>query len=162
MSWTQNRANLPGWYGLREGLEAIGPELGGEMYQRWPFFRSILDNAQMSLAKSDLLIFEEYTRLIGAGETERLGLAADLEAAYRATVQAVQTVVGAELLSAEPRLKRSIELRNPYIDPIHRLQVELLRRSRGLEGGSAGMPTELERPLLLSVQGISAGVRNTG
>ena len=162
MSWTQNRANLPGWYGLKEGLEAIGPALGSEMYQGWPFFRSVLDNAQMSLAKSDLLIFEEYTRLINAGETGRTALAADLEAAYRATVHAVEVVVGAELLSAEPRLKRSIELRNPYIDPIHRLQVELLRRSRGLEGGSSGMPLELERPLLLSVQGISAGVRNTG
>jgi phosphoenolpyruvate carboxylase len=162
MSWTQNRANLPGWYGLNEGLAAIGPELAREMYQGWPFFRSVLDNAQMSLAKSDLLIFEEYLRLLGPADRGRAGLAADLETAFRATVQTVQDVVGAELLSAEPRLKRSIELRNPYIDPIHRLQVELLRRSRSAEGGPDEMPAELERPLLLSVQGISAGVRNTG
>jgi phosphoenolpyruvate carboxylase len=162
MSWTQNRANLPGWYGLREGLAEIGPELAGEMYRGWPFFRSVLDNAQMSLAKSDLLIFEEYTRLVAAAETGNAELAARLEQAYRDTVLAVQEVVGEELLSSEPRLKRSIELRNPYIDPIHRLQVELLRRSRQVEGGVEQMPAELERPLLLSVQGISAGVRNTG
>ena len=116
----------------------------------------------MSLAKSDLLIFEEYLRLLGPGESDRAGLAAGLETAFKATVQTVQDVVGAELLSAEPRLKRSIELRNPYIDPIHRLQVELLRRSRSAEGGLDEMPAELERPLLLSVQGIAAGVRNTG
>ncbi|GGQ95228.1 phosphoenolpyruvate carboxylase [Deinococcus ruber] len=153
MSWTQNRSNLPGWYGLKEGLEAIGPELCREMYAAWPFFRSMLDNAQMSLAKSDLSIFEEYLRLCSPSH-----LASKLEAAYTATVQLVEGAVGGELLNAEPRLKRSIELRNPYIDPIHRLQVELLRRSRAVEGGLDA----LERPLLLSVQGISAGVRNTG
>jgi phosphoenolpyruvate carboxylase len=162
MSWTQNRANLPGWYGLREGIAAIGPQLAREMYQGWPFFRSVLDNAQMSLAKSDLLIFEEYARLVHTADHDGAVLVRQLEEAYRATVALVQEVVGAELLSAEPRLKRSIELRNPYIDPIHRLQVELLRRSRALEGGSEQMPADLERPLLLSVQGISAGVRNTG
>ncbi|WP_407538983.1 phosphoenolpyruvate carboxylase [Deinococcus radiomollis] len=162
MSWTQNRANLPGWYGLREGLAEIGPELAGEMYRGWAFFRSVLDNAQMSLAKSDLLIFEEYTRLVPQGEPDHATLAAELEEAYKDTVKAVEGVVGEELLSTEPRLKRSIELRNPYIDPIHRLQVELLRRSRQVEGGVEQMPAELERPLLLSVQGISAGVRNTG
>ncbi|WP_424951750.1 phosphoenolpyruvate carboxylase [Deinococcus sp.] len=162
MSWTQNRANLPGWYGLKEGLAEIGPDLAGEMYRGWPFFRSVLDNAQMSLAKSDLLIFEEYTRLVPKGEQDHAQLAAQLEAAYRDTVRAIEAVVGEDLLSGEPRLKRSIELRNPYIDPIHRLQVELLRRSRQVEGGVEQMPAELERPLLLSVQGISAGVRNTG
>ncbi|WP_425147155.1 phosphoenolpyruvate carboxylase [Deinococcus sp.] len=153
MSWTQNRANLPGWYGLKEGLEAIGTPLAREMYQGWPFFRSMLDNAQMSLAKSDLSIFEEYLRLGPSSE-----LAGKLEAAYRQTVRLVEDAVGAELLHAEPRLRRSIELRNPYIDPIHRLQVELLRRARATAAGL----DELERPLLLSVQGISAGVRNTG
>ena len=153
MSWTQNRANLPGWYGLKEGLAAIGPELCREMYARWPFFRSMLDNAQMSLAKSDLSIFEEYLRLGQPSE-----LASRVGAAYGETVRLVEDAVGGELLNQEPRLRRSIELRNPYIDPIHRLQVELLRRARAVEGGLDA----LERPLLLSVQGISAGVRNTG
>ncbi|THF88740.1 phosphoenolpyruvate carboxylase [Deinococcus sp. KSM4-11] len=153
MSWTQNRANLPGWYGLREGLKVIGPSLAKEMYAGWPFFRTVLDNAQMSLAKSDPLIFDEYLRLVGEHP-----LAEQVKVAYQDTVALVSGVVGAELLGNEPRLKESISLRNPYIDPIHRIQVELLRRARATEGGL----DEFERPLLLSIQGIAAGVRNTG
>ncbi|MFC4639523.1 phosphoenolpyruvate carboxylase [Deinococcus hohokamensis] len=154
MSWTQNRANLPGWYGLREGLTELGPDLAREMYRDWPFFRTVLDNAQMSLAKSDPLIFDEYLRLEGGTHP----LAGQLSSAYDATVALVQEVVGAPLMQGEPRLKESIALRNPYIDPIHRIQVELLRRSRGKEGGL----DEFEVPLLLSIQGVAAGVRNTG
>jgi phosphoenolpyruvate carboxylase len=156
MSWTQNRANLPGWYGLSDGLREIGPELAREMYAGWPFFRTVLDNAQMSLAKTDLLIFAEYLRLAGDA-----GLAGTLRDAYAETVRRVQETVGAELLANEPRLRESIGLRNPYIDPIHRIQVELLRRAR--EAGEAdGAADETQRPLLLSLQGIAAGVRNTG
>ncbi|ACO45758.1 phosphoenolpyruvate carboxylase [Deinococcus deserti] len=153
MCWTQNRANLPGWYGLHEGLSTLGVDLAREMYRDWPFFRTVLDNAQMSLAKSDPLIFDEYLRLMGEHP-----LATQLKAAYQATVALVQDVVGAPLMAGEPRLKESIALRNPYIDPIHRIQVELLRRSRSKEGGL----DEFEVPLLLSIQGIAAGVRNTG
>jgi phosphoenolpyruvate carboxylase len=153
MSWTQNRANLPGWYGLREGLQEIGVELGREMYTQWQFFGSLLDNAQMSLAKSDMQIFREYLRL-----SAEPSLAATIINSFAETVRLVEAIVGGELLAAEPRLRRSIALRNPYIDPIHRIQVELLRRSRAAERGL----DELERPLLLSVQGIAAGVRNTG
>jgi phosphoenolpyruvate carboxylase len=154
MSWTQNRSNLPGWYGLPEAIEAIGPELAREMYAGWPFFRSVLDNAQMALAKSDPVIFEDYLSLGGAG-TE---LATRLARAYAEAVRLVEDVIGGELLHNEPRLKQSIGLRNPYIDPIHRIQVELLRRARAEENGL----DTYERPLLLSVQGIAAGVRNTG
>lgn len=157
MSWTQNRANLPGWYGLHAGLGEIGLETARDMYANWPFFRTVLDNAQMSLAKSDPLIFTEYLQLLGdVAGGERL--AAHLQQTYRDTVEAVQAVVGTELLGNEPRLRESIGLRNPYIDPIHRIQVELLRRSRAEEGGL----DEYERPLMLSLQGIAAGVRNTG
>lgn len=154
MSWTQNRANLPGWYGLGEALDTIGILLAQEMYAQWPFFRSMLDNAQMSLAKCDPQIFEEYLTL-DAGHS---ALGRELQAAYARTAEQVEAVVGGELLSNEARLKQSIALRNPYIDPIHRIQVELLRRSRAEEGGL----DRYERPLLLSVQGIAAGVRNTG
>ncbi|AWN23439.1 phosphoenolpyruvate carboxylase [Deinococcus irradiatisoli] len=154
MSWTQNRANLPGWYGLPEALETVGLEAAQEMYREWPFFRSVLDNAQMALAKSDPQIFDDYLTLGGAG-TE---LARRLQRAYTEAVRCVEAVIGGELLLSEPRLKQSIALRNPYIDPIHRIQVELLRRARAEE---RGLDT-YERPLLLSVQGIAAGVRNTG
>ncbi|MDO4245492.1 MAG: phosphoenolpyruvate carboxylase [Deinococcus sp.] len=157
MSWTQNRANLPGWYGLGEGLAEIGPELAARMYAEWPFFRSMLDNAQMSLAKSDPLVFAEYLTLLG-DDGAGAELARHLQDAYARSVVAVEAVVGGELMANEPRLLESIGLRNPYIDPIHRLQVELLRRSRSHEGGL----DEYERPLLLTLQGIAAGVRNTG
>lgn len=154
MSWTQNRANLPGWYGLYEALSAIGPDLAREMYAQWPFFRSMLDNAQMSLAKCDPQIFADYLSLDGT----RSALGEELQAAYGQAVALVEAAVGGELLHGEQRLKNSIALRNPYIDPIHRLQVELLRRSRAEQGGL----DRYERSLLLSVQGIAAGVRNTG
>ncbi|EYB66668.1 phosphoenolpyruvate carboxylase [Deinococcus phoenicis] len=158
MSWTQNRANLPGWYGLAEGLREIGPHLARQMYAGWPFFRTVLDNAQMSLAKSDFLIFAEYLRLSGEHR-----LAGQLRDAYDETVRRVQEAVGAELLANEPRLRESIKLRNPYIDPIHRIQVELLHRARSAESGPDGAGLDAsERPLLLSLQGIAAGVRNTG
>ena len=139
-----------------EGLQEIGVETAREMYAAWPFFRTVLDNAQMSLAKSDPLIFDEYLRLLPEGDAHPL--ATHLKDAYARTVALVQDVVGADLMANEPRLKESISLRNPYIDPIHRIQVELLRRSRGKDGGL----DEFERPLLLSIQGIAAGVRNTG
>lgn len=154
MSWTQNRVNLPGWYGLREGLREIGVDAAREMYRDWPFFRAVLDNAQMSLAKSDPLIVGEYLRL--GPDAHPTGTA--LLDAYADTVALVQDVVGAELMANEPRLKESIALRNPYIDPLHRIQAELLRRSRAEPGGL----DEFEVPLLLSIQGIAAGVRNTG
>lgn len=161
MSWTQNRANLPGWYGLTEGIREIGLEQARAMYADWPFFRTVLDNSQMSLAKSDPLIFSEYLTLLDSGDGTAEGsarLAEHLKASYRDAVEAVQSVIGAELLGNEPRLRESIALRNPYIDPIHRIQVELLRRARATADGL----DEYERPLLLSLQGVAAGVRNTG
>lgn len=155
MSWTQDRANVPGWYGLKEGLDELGLSEAQEMYQQWPFFRTIIDNAQMSLAKSDPLIFAEYLTLLDDPEQP---LAKQIQERYLATVQDVEKVVGHPLLDNEPHLKESIQLRNPYIDPIHRIQVELLRRARKTENGL----DEYEQPLMLTLQGISAGVRTTG
>ncbi|MBB6096995.1 phosphoenolpyruvate carboxylase [Deinobacterium chartae] len=157
MSWTQNRANVPGWYGLQAGLAVIELELAREMYREWPFFRSMLDNAQMSLAKSDMPIFRAYLRL--APELPELGEV--LQRAHAEAVERVEAVVGGQLLEHEPTLRRSIVLRNPYIEPIHRLQVELLMRIRSLPEGHVD-EAHLERALLLSIQGVAAGVRNTG
>jgi phosphoenolpyruvate carboxylase len=154
MSWTQNRANVPGWYGVEVALRVIGPELGRAMYQGSPFFRSMLDNAQMSLAKSDDAIFRAYLEL---AKDRALGDA--IVAARAEAVARIQEVTGAPLLASEPRLMRSIELRNPYIEPIHRLQVELLRRSRAAKDAR---DPQLERALMLSIHGIAAGVRNAG
>ncbi len=163
MSWTQNRANLPGWYGLGTGLENIEknhPGLAATMYKEWPFFKTMLDNAQMSLAKGDLGIFMRYAKL---AQDQHLAEKVWLE--WQRALQFIALATGGELMAQEPRLKRSIELRNPYVDPIHFVQLELLRRYRALP---KDMPAdhvqrnELERALLLSIQGIAAGLRNTG
>ncbi len=156
MAWTQCRANVPGWFGLGEALERIDLELAKTMYEQWPFFRSMLDNAQMALAKSDFSIFRAYRSL----STDDV-LGPRIEAAYARTVERVRAVISGELLMNEPRLQRSIRLRNPYIDPIHRAQVELLRQARQY-GDDEALPEKLERPLVLSLHGIAAGMRNTG
>ncbi len=161
MAWTQCRANVPGWYGLGSGLETIGVDVGREMYASFPFFRSMLDNAQMSLAKTDMGIFRAY-----------LGLATDttlgdvILKAHEDAVRRVEAITGHEVLHDEPRLLRSIKLRNPYIEPIHRVQVELLRRVRAPGGAELAPGTSeakaSERTLLLTLYGIAAGMRNTG
>lgn len=154
MAWTQCRGNIPGWFGLAEALESVGDELARRLYADWPFFRSMLDNAQMSLGKADMPIFRAYLEL---SDDPRLGEM--LQRRHADTLARVERVVEGPLLCHEPHLRRSIELRNPYIDPIHRVQVELLRRRRRA-GGEAS--PGLERALLLSIQGIAAGMRNTG
>lgn len=155
MAWTQCRANVPGWYGLRAALDALG-DRAAVYYERWPFFRSMLDNAQMSLAKSDVHIFRAY-RALAADDT----LGAMIEEELSATIRRVEEVTGRPLLHDEPVLARSIVLRNPYIDPIHRLQVELLRDARKVPEGEP-LPPMIERPLLLTLHGVAAGMRSTG
>jgi phosphoenolpyruvate carboxylase len=159
MSWTQSRATIPGWYGLGAGLAALEAKetgLGAKLYEAWPFFRSLLDNAQMSLSKTDMSIFQRYAAL---SESQELTGAIFRE--YELAVSGVKRAIGTELLQNEPRLKRSIEVRNPYVDPIHIVQVALLRRLRATPNDSSER-VHLERALLLSIQGIAAGLRNTG
>ena len=156
MAWTQCRANVPGWYGLGAGLSVVDHALLRDMYARWPFFRSMIDNAQMSLAKTEMGIFRAYRSL-----TSEHALGDRITAAFQSAGEMLRITTGGELLHEEPVLARSIKLRNPYIEPIHRLQVELIRRARKLPP-DAPLPTELERALLLSLHGIAAGMRNTG
>jgi phosphoenolpyruvate carboxylase len=159
MSWTQNRATVPGWYGLGTGLAALEAQQAGlstKLYREWAFFRSLLDNAQMSLAKSDMGIFKQYAAL-----SEHTKLRDAILEEYAKAVQHVKNAISGELLESEPRLKRSIEVRNPYVDPIHMVQVELLQRYRSMPPENTERAT-LERALLLSIQGIAAGLRNTG
>ncbi len=159
MSWTQNRATVPGWYGIGTGLavlEQIEVGLSAKLYKEWAFFRSLLDNAQMSLAKSDMGIFARYAAL-----SDQINLRDAIMSEYQQAVKLVRAAIGTDLLESEPRLKRSIEVRNPYVDPIHIVQVELLRRYRSTPTEAAERVT-LERALLLSIQGIAAGLRNTG
>ncbi len=158
-SWTQCRANLPGWFGLGSGLAALDGELTAEMVREWPFFRTLIDFAQMSLAKADLDIFEHYLELVPRELRERFRPVIHDE--YRLSVEQVERATGHALLEHDPTLARSIELRNPYVDPISYLQVELLRRLRALPPESPERE-ELEYAVLVSLLGVAAGMRNTG
>ncbi len=158
-SWTQCRANLPGWFGLGSGLAALPDGLSAEMVREWPFFRTLIDFAQMSLAKADLGIFESYLALVPGELRERFWPVIREE--YERSVAEVELATGSKLLDHDPTLARSIELRNPYVDPISYLQVELLRRLRSLPPESPDREG-LEYAVLVSLLGISAGMRNTG
>ena len=159
-SWAQNRSGLTAWYGvgsaLQAGIDEYGFEAIAAMARDWPFFATLLDDLEMTLAKSDLDIFECYSRLAGElHEAMFPGIAAEFER----TRDLVLALRGeSELLAGDPRLRLSIRLRNPYVDPISLLQVELLRRWR--EGGRED--DELLRALFATVNGIAAGVQNTG
>jgi len=165
-AWTQNRCVLPAWYGCGTALEprvATRDGLGElrRLYRSFAFFRSLVENLEMTLAKSSLEIARGYLELVPAeADPERLfGLIA---AEHGRTVEAVKEIVEAkELLDRQPVLQRSIRLRNPYVDPMNAIQVELLRRHRDPAATDAERE-EVRRPLLRSIAGIAAGLRNTG
>ncbi len=159
-AWTQSRHILPGWYGLGSGLEAAiaegGREAVAEMARQWPYLSALLDDVEMVLAKTDLEIAERYAALAGPAAEE---VFPRIRAELDRTVAAVLDLQGrGELLDADPVLQRSIRLRNPYVDPMSLLQVDLLRRWRATERRDE----ELFRALLATVQGIARGLKNTG
>ena len=159
-SWSQNRSGLTGWYGvghaLEAGIAAHGLGAMAEMARDWPFFAAVLDDVEMLLAKSDIDIFERYSRLAGDAHD---AFFPRIAAEFARTRDAILAIKGEdELLAGDYRLRLSIRLRNPYVDPISLLQVELLRRWR--EGGSED--DELLRALFATVNGIAAGIQNTG
>lgn len=159
-AWSLNRCGLTGWYGvgagLRHGIETWGLDAMAEMARDWPFFAALVDDLEMVLAKSDLEIFTEYSRLAGPLHE---AFFPRIEAEFDRARDAVLAIKGAdELLSGDTRLRLSIRLRNPYVDPINLLQVELLERWRANE-----RPDDADyRALVATVNGISAGVQNTG
>ncbi len=159
MSWTQVRLLIPGWYGLAEGLEEIPLPLRQEMFAQWPFFATTLDSAAIALAKADLRIAREYLRLVQPELAERFfpGIAEAFEKTRLILEQTFQNT----LLFNHPVLARQTELRNPYVDPISQVQVELLERYRRTPP-EAPERTGLERALMLSLLGIAAGLRNAG
>jgi phosphoenolpyruvate carboxylase len=156
--WTQSRQIVPGWYGVGSGLAAAEDHLADlrEMYRSWPFFRTFLDNVAMTLVKTDLDVAAEY---VDALVPRRLRhLLDDIGEEHVRTVDRVLGVTGeTELLAGDPLLRRSLEIRDNYLEPLHHLQVQLLGRQRAGEEDP-----QLERALLLTVNGIAAGMRNTG
>jgi phosphoenolpyruvate carboxylase len=156
--WTQSRQVVPGWYGVGTGLQAVADELDllREMHRAWPYFQAFLSNVEMTLVKTDLTIARRYVERLAAPELHRLF--ADIEAEHALTVERVLAVTGEDaLLASNPLLKQTLEVRENYLEPLHHLQVELLARRRAGE-----QHDQLERALLLTVNGIAAGVRNTG
>jgi phosphoenolpyruvate carboxylase len=156
-AWTQNRCLLPAWYGCGTAFAAAGtPELR-RLYREWAFFRSLVENLEMTLAKSSLDIAEGYLGLVDDAR-----LYSVIAEEHGRTVEAVLEIVGTnELLDRHPVLQRSIRLRNPYVDPMNAIQVELLRRWRD-PGASEAEREEVRRPLLRSIASIAAALRNTG
>ena len=172
-SWMQSRYTLPGWYGVGAALGAYADQSPAhldrlrEMYQNWPFFTTLLDNAQMSLAKADLDIAARYASLVSDRANADRIYAAIADEYTRTTAVLLQITGQSALLETAPVLQKSIRLRNPYVDPLSFLQVELLRRLRALPpgGDSEDLKTQrrdLRAAVLLSVNGIAAGMKNTG
>ncbi len=166
-SWGQCRLTLPGWYGFGSAVEAFlyaegeDPQrqlaLLQKMYRQWPFFKTLLSNMDMVLAKSDLALASRYSELV-TDTRLRKRIFSSIEAEWLRTVEALTKITEeSDRLASNPALARSIRHRFPYIDPLHHLQVELVRRWR------AGQTDErLKNGIHISINGIAAGLRNTG
>ena len=167
-SWGQCRLTLPGWYGFGSAVQDFlnqgkatdkkaALSLLQKMYKEWPFFRTLLSNMDMALAKSDLALASRYSELVPDVKLRKKIFGA-IETEWSKTVDALNLVTGEKVrLARNPALARSIRNRFPYIDPLHHLQIELVRRYR------AGKHDErVQRGIHIAINGIAAGLRNTG
>jgi len=166
-SWTQSRYLLPAWYAAGTAFQAYVQddpakiETLRRMYREYSFFRTLMDNLQMALAKADLLIAREYAGMI-KDETIRNRIFSQIEEEYNRTKSFILSITGqTEILDNVPVIQESIRLRNPYVDPLSYLQVELLNELRSLRSQGQDDP-QLLREVLLTINGIAAGLRNTG
>ncbi len=174
-SWGQCRVALPGWYGFGAAVErflsdfAQGRESGvallAQMNRQWPFFRTLLSNMDMVLAKSDLAVAARYAELVPERRMAKK-IFGRVEAEWRRTQEALATITGqASRLAADPSLARAIEHRRPYLDPLNHLQVELMRRYRAQQESGAKadeLHERVQRGIHMSINGVAAGLRNSG
>ncbi|WP_281884122.1 phosphoenolpyruvate carboxylase [Paenibacillus sp. YYML68] len=167
-AWTQCRYLLPAWYAAGTGLYSFyqdNPEnmkTMQEMYNNWSFFRGLIDNLQMALAKADLLIAKEYGSLIkDQAIAERLYTL--IEEEHKRTSEIILSITGQqEILDNVPVIQESIRLRNPYVDPLSYMQVDLLAELRSAHVDAGENDPQLLHEVLLTINGIAAGLRNTG
>jgi phosphoenolpyruvate carboxylase len=166
-AWTQSRCMIPAWYGLGTALAEVKYEDRRawqticDMYRQWPFFQATIDNATLALAKADMYVAQRYSELAEDDEARRriwLRIAAERDR----TRQAILDIVGGgELLATTPWFQRSIEARNPSVDPLNLVQIEFMRRRREAAAADAAEPPFRDL-LRLCVQGIASGMRTTG
>jgi phosphoenolpyruvate carboxylase len=162
-SWMQSRFNLPGWFGLGAALAAVNDEtILREMYKGWALFKTMLNNAEMSLLKADLGIASLYVDLVPDKALGREMFRA-IQAEYDRTRDLVLSVSGhANLLDEEPVTQHAVQLRNPYVDPLNYIQVEMLRRIRALPDQESEEAQSIREVITITINGIAAGLRNTG
>jgi phosphoenolpyruvate carboxylase len=155
---------VPGWYGLGSGLKAAREAGYGEVLdemREWAFFANLLGNVEMTLAKTDLRIASYYvSTLVDPGRQELFEL---VRAEHGRTLREVLALTGDPvLLDRHPVLRNTLAVRNGYLEPLHHLQVELLDQRRRRGGADGGEDPDRERALLLTINGIAAGMKNTG
>ncbi|WP_379130979.1 phosphoenolpyruvate carboxylase [Paenibacillus sp. sgz500958] len=166
-AWTQSRYLLPAWYAAGTGLQSFydgkeeNLEIMRHMYENFSFFSSLVDTLQMAIAKADLVIAEEYAGM-GKNEEARLRIFGQIKEEFKLTAELILKITGQQdILDNVPVIQESIRLRNPYVDPLSYLQVQLLSELRTIRDGDGDDP-ELLREVLLTINGIAAGLRNTG
>ncbi|QLG88230.1 phosphoenolpyruvate carboxylase (plasmid) [Chitinibacter bivalviorum] len=163
-SWSQCRLMLPGWYGFGAAISEYLAEAGDEglqtlnhLYKTWPFFQTTISNMEMVLAKSDIAIAARYSELVQDQDVAKR-IFGRIKDEWQRSVDAVLAITGHEkLLGDNPMLARSLDNRLPYLDPLNHLQVELLKRIRAGDDSE-----ELRHAVHLTINGVSAGLRNSG
>ena len=166
-SWMQSRAIIPSWFGIGTAFDYYcnstknGLEILQEMYQEWPFFRTVVDNAELDVAKADMGIAEIYSRLVASDEV-REPMLNWIQSEHNLTYRMICAVTDqAQLLESSSALQTSIERRNPYIDPLNFIQVALLKDLRQMDASSPDYQATLEA-VLATINGIAAGMKTTG
>jgi len=166
-SWMQSRFNLPGWYGLGSGLASLEAEKGSmnllrAMYTGWPFFRAVLDNAESSMLKADLEIASLYAELVPDVQIGKT-IFKIIKDEFMLTRRLLLKITGHhDLVDSEPVIQRSIKLRQPYVDPLNYIQVEMLKRLRVLPDETSPEAQELHEAIVVTINGIASALRNTG